>query len=122
MSATDLAIEVSALTKAYGDHPVLEGVDLAVPRGTVFALLGPNGAGKTTTVRIMATLMAPDTGVVRVAGFDVVSQRRQVRRRISLTGQYAALDEMQTGHENLLMMGRLQGLGGKAPRRAEQLR
>ena len=103
-------IEAHRLTKAYGDTAVLRGVDLTVGRGEVFALLGPNGAGKTTTVRILATLAAPSGGVARVAGADVVTERHLVRRRIALTGQYAALDDMQTGRENLTMMGRLLGL------------
>ena len=83
----------------------------------MFALLGPNGAGKTTTVRILATLARADAGRARVAGFDVVADRRQVRRRISLTGQFAAVDDLQTGEENLRMMGRLAGLPGPAARR-----
>ncbi len=103
----DLAIEASELAKSYRDVPVLDGVDLEIPRGSVFALLGPNGAGKTTTVRILATLTGADAGQARVAGFDVRRDRSQVRRRISLTGQFAALDEAQTGEENLRMMGRL---------------
>ena len=86
----EAAIEAIALEKSYGDVRVLDGVDLRVERGTVFALLGPNGAGKTTTVRILATLIRPDAGRARVAGFDVVADRRRVRRAISLTGQYAA--------------------------------
>ncbi len=106
----EAAIEAIALEKSYGDLRVLDGVDLRVGRGTVFALLGPNGAGKTTTVRILSTLMRPDAGRARVAGFDVVADRRRVRRAISLTGQYAALDALQTGEENLRMMGRLSGL------------
>ena len=93
--------------------PVLAGVDLSIPRGSVFALLGPNGAGKTTTVRILATLTAADAGRARVAGFDVRRDRSAVRRRISLTGQFAALDEVQTGEENLRMMGRLARLSTK---------
>jgi ABC-2 type transport system ATP-binding protein len=104
------AIEAIALEKSYGDVRVLDGVDLRVPRGSVFALLGPNGAGKTTTVRILSTLVAPDAGRALVAGFDVVTERRAVRRAISLTGQYAAVDEFQTGAENRRMMGRLLGL------------
>jgi ABC-2 type transport system ATP-binding protein len=101
---------------------VLTGVDIAVPQGTVFSLLGPNGAGKTTTVRILATLLRPDGGQARVAGFDIARQRRQVRRSISLTGQYAAVDELQTGEENLRMMGRLAGLDrSMARRRAGEL-
>ena len=110
------AIEAIALEKSYGDVRVLDGVDLRVERGTVFALLGPNGAGKTTTVRILSTLVPPDAGGARVAGFDVVADRRRVRRAISLTGQYATLDEVQTGEENLRMMGRLSGLSGPAAR------
>jgi ABC-2 type transport system ATP-binding protein len=106
----DLAIEATGLEKSYGDVRVLDGVDLEVPPGSVFALLGPNGAGKTTTVRILSTLIAPDRGTARVAGHDVVAGRRGVRRAISLTGQYAAVDELQTGEENLRMMGRLAGL------------
>ncbi len=116
------AVEVSGLEKSYGDVRVLGGVDLRVARGSVFCLLGPNGAGKTTTVRILATLLAPDAGVARVAGFDVVAQRADVRRRISLTGQYAAVDELLTGEENLRMVGRLAGLGGTGARaRAREL-
>ena len=118
----EAAIEAIALEKSYGDVRVLDGVDLRVERGTVFALLGPNGAGKTTTVRILSTLIRPDAGRARVAGFDVVADRRRVRRAISLTGQYAALDELQTGAENLRMMGRLTGLSGAAARaRAAEL-
>jgi ABC-2 type transport system ATP-binding protein len=117
-----LAVEASGLAKSYGDVHVLSGVDLRVPSGTVFALLGPNGAGKTTTVRILATLVQADDGVARVAGFDVRRDRSQVRRTISLTGQFAALDEVQTGTENLRMMGRLSGLSRAAARqRAAEL-
>src|SRR5690349_963980 len=111
------AIQALGLSKSYGQGPVLAGLDLAVPRGSVFALLGPNGAGKATTVRILSTLITPDAGQARVAGFDIVSQRRQVRRSISLTGQYAAVDELQTGAENLRMMGALAGLPRAAARR-----
>jgi ABC-2 type transport system ATP-binding protein len=115
-------VEATGLTKAYGRVRVLDGVDLRVARGTVFALLGPNGAGKTTTVRILSTLTAPDGGQARVAGFDVRRERHRVRRSISLTGQYAALDEPQTGAENLRMMARLSGLSrAAARRRAEEL-
>ncbi|HEX2159057.1 MAG TPA: ATP-binding cassette domain-containing protein [Actinomycetes bacterium] len=113
----ELALEAAGLEKSYGTLRVLDGVDLAVPRGSVLALLGPNGAGKTTTVRILATLVRADAGRATVAGFDVVADRRQVRRHISLTGQYAAVDELQTGEENLRMMGRLAGLPGPAARR-----
>jgi ABC-2 type transport system ATP-binding protein len=119
---TDLAIEATGLQKSYGEVRVLDGVDLRVEPGTVFALLGPNGAGKTTTVRILATLVVPDGGTARVAGHDVTSGRGCVRRAISLTGQYAALDELQTGAENLRMMGMLAGLPRRAARdRAREL-
>jgi ABC-2 type transport system ATP-binding protein len=113
----ELAIEVSELAKSYRGVRVLRGIDLRVPSGSVFALLGPNGAGKTTTVRILATLSRPEGGRVRVAGFDVVRDRRQVRRRISLTGQFAALDAGQTGEENLRMIARLTGQSRAAARR-----
>src|SRR6516225_588622 len=113
----ELAIEASGLAKSYGAVRVLDGIDLRVPRGSVFALLGPNGAGKTTTVRILATLSRADGGRARVAGFDVVRDRRQVRRRISLTGQFAALDAAQTGEENLRMIARLAGLTQAGRRR-----
>jgi ABC-2 type transport system ATP-binding protein len=118
----ELAIQADGLVKSYRDVHVLSGVNLRVPVGTVFALLGPNGAGKTTTVRILATLSKADGGQARVAGFDVVRDRHEVRRRISLTGQFAALDQAQTGEENLRMMGRLAGLSrADARRRAAEL-
>lgn len=117
-----LAIEAIGLEKSYGTTRVLQGVDLRVERGSVFSLLGPNGAGKTTTVRILATLLRPDSGQARVAGFDVVAERHQVRQRISLTGQFAAVDALQTGEENLRLMGRLSGLSGAVARlRAREL-
>jgi ABC-2 type transport system ATP-binding protein len=120
--STEIAIEADGLIKSYDSVPVLDGIDLRVARGSVFALLGPNGAGKTTTVRILATLVAPDDGWAHVVGNDVVTQRHEVRRRISLTGQYAALDEPLTGRENLEMVGRLLTLPGHAARaRATEL-
>ncbi|MEU5942276.1 ATP-binding cassette domain-containing protein [Micromonospora sp. NPDC047548] len=120
--AYELAIEASGLRKSYGDVQVLKGVDITVPRGSVFALLGPNGSGKTTTVRILSTLTSLDAGQARVAGYDVVRERRKVRRAITLTGQYAAIDKNQTGEENLRMMGRLTGLSrSEAQERATQL-
>jgi ABC-2 type transport system ATP-binding protein len=120
--SNELAIEASGLAKSYDGVRVLGGIDLRVPRGSVFALLGPNGAGKTTTVRILATLSRADAGQARVAGFDVDRDRRQVRRHISLTGQFAALDAAQTGEENLRMIGRLAGLPRvSARRRAAEL-
>jgi ABC-2 type transport system ATP-binding protein len=118
----DMAIEASGLAKSYRDVRVLDGVDLSIPRGSVFALLGPNGAGKTTTVRILATLTEADAGRARVAGFDVRRERSAVRRRISVTGQFAALDDAQTGEENLRMMGRLARLSrAEARQRATEL-
>jgi ABC-2 type transport system ATP-binding protein len=115
--SNELAVEATGLEKCYGDLRVLDGIDLAVERGSVLALLGPNGAGKTTMVRILATLVRADAGRARVAGFDVVADRRQLRRRISLTGQFAAVDDLQTGEENLRMIGRLAGLPRPEARR-----
>jgi ABC-2 type transport system ATP-binding protein len=105
------AIEAEGLCKSYKTHQALSGVDLAVPEGTVLGLLGPNGAGKTTTVRILSTLLQPDAGSARVAGFDAVRKPKEVRRRIGLTGQYAALDDRLTGRENLRLIGTLLHLG-----------
>jgi ABC-2 type transport system ATP-binding protein len=110
-------IEAHALRKSYSGVKVLDAVDLTVPRGTVVALLGPNGAGKTTMVRILATLLRPDAGQAWVAGFDIVRERTKVRRAISLTGQNVAIDELQTGTENLRMMARLSGMTGLRSRR-----
>ncbi|MPZ25682.1 MAG: ATP-binding cassette domain-containing protein [Micromonosporaceae bacterium] len=116
------AIEVAGLRKAYRKVRALDGVDLAVPTGSVLGLLGPNGAGKTTVVRILATLLAPDGGTARVDGYDVVGQAPQVRLRIGLTGQYAAVDRFATGRENLEQAGRLHRLGrARSARRAAEL-
>ena len=118
----ELAIEAIGVEKSYKTLSVLKGVDIRVPRGTVFALLGPNGAGKTTIVRILSTLTKMDRGRAAVAGFDVARQRREVRRSISLTGQYVAIDQFQSGLENLQLLGRLSGLSGAdARRRADEL-
>lgn len=105
-----IAIEVSGLRKSYGKQTVLDGIDLNVRAGTIFALLGPNGAGKTTLVNILSTLIAPDGGTMRISGFDVVRQKNEVKQSISLTGQFAAVDDMLTAEENLRMIGRLSGL------------
>jgi ABC-2 type transport system ATP-binding protein len=119
---SDLAVEAVGLVKSYGDTKALCGVDIDVRRGTVLGLLGPNGAGKTTAVRIFATLLPADAGTARVAGFDVAREPDEVRRRIGLTGQYAAVDEHLTGAENLTMIGRLNGLAKlDAMERARQL-
>ena len=105
------AIEIDGLTKCYGDQSVLTGVDLRVDAGTVLALLGSNGAGKTTTIRVLSTLLAPDGGSATVNGFDVVNNPDEVRRSISLTGQFAAVDEVLTGRENLVLVAQLRRLG-----------
>jgi ABC-2 type transport system ATP-binding protein len=116
------AIWAIGLEKSYGDVRVLDRVDLRIRTGTIYALLGPNGAGKTTTVRILSTLLHPDGGEALVAGFDVVRDRAEVRRRISLVSQDVALDDLQTGRENLAMVGRLGGLPRQqARRRATEL-
>src|SRR5471030_1898415 len=106
------AIHVRALQKSYGELHVLSGVDFDVARGSIFALLGSNGAGKTTIVRILSTLLKPDDGTARVDGFDVLSQPARVRESISLTGQFAAVDEILTGRENLVMIAELRHVKG----------
>lgn len=119
---SDLAIEAQGLVKRYQGTAVVDGVDLEVAGGSIFALLGPNGAGKTTVVRMLATLTKADGGAGLVAGYDVVRARHEVRRRISLTGQFAAVDELSTGYENLQLMGRLRGLRrSSAKARASEL-
>ncbi|MGW4241258.1 ATP-binding cassette domain-containing protein [Nocardia sp. NPDC004722] len=105
------AITVTGLRKSYGDHHVLDGIDLTVETGTVFSLLGPNGAGKTTTVQILSTLIGADAGELRVAGHDVRTEPDAVRAAIGLTGQFAAVDNLLTGEENLAMMATLHHLG-----------
>ncbi|CAN5343755.1 daunorubicin resistance protein DrrA family ABC transporter ATP-binding protein [soil metagenome] len=118
----DYSVLAEGMQKRYGDKRALDGFDLAVPRGSVYGLLGPNGAGKTTAVRILSTLIRMDGGQARVGGFDVRTQPRQVRRRIGLTGQSAAVDEILTARQNLRMFGRLFHLDtGQARRRAEEL-
>ena len=112
-----MIIEAIGLRKSYGANDVLTGVDLSVEEGSVLALLGPNGAGKTTAVRILTTLTRPDAGTATVAGYDVLREPARVRGSISLTGQYSAVDENQTGRENLVMVGRLMHLGRRAAQR-----
>jgi ABC-2 type transport system ATP-binding protein len=107
---TTSAIAASGLRKAFGDKTVLDGIDLDVPAGTVFSLLGPNGAGKTTTVNVLTTLMKADAGTVRVAGHDVATETKAVRAAIGVTGQFAAVDELLTGQENLQLMADLKRL------------
>lgn len=107
---TDVAIETKGLTKSFKETSVLKGVDLEVRRGEIFALLGSNGAGKTTTVNILSTLLKPDGGSASVCGFDVQSDPERVREQISLTGQFAAVDGILTGRENIVFVARLRGV------------
>ena len=106
-------IEARGLVKRYGDVTALDGLDLTVPQGSVLALLGPNGAGKTTAVSILTTLIQPDAGSATIAGADVIREPGDVRKKIGLSGQYAAVDEHLTGFENLDLIGRLYRLGAK---------
>ncbi|MGW3483205.1 ATP-binding cassette domain-containing protein [Rhodococcus indonesiensis] len=117
-----LAIETSGLIKRFGAETAVDGIDLAVPAGGVYGVLGPNGAGKTTTIRMLATLLAPDGGTATVLGHDVRLEPERVRRRVSLTGQFASLDEDLTGSENLMLLARLLGFSRAGARsRAAQL-
>jgi ABC-2 type transport system ATP-binding protein len=109
------AIAASGLRKAFGDKVVLDGIDFEVPKGTVFSLLGPNGAGKTTTVNIATTLMKADAGTVLVAGHDTAAETKKVRAAIGVTGQFAAVDELLTGRENLALMAGLKRVRPAAP-------
>lgn len=120
----DLHISVTNLKKHYGNHTVLNGLTFDVQRGSIFALLGENGAGKTTTVRILSTLIRPDGGTVKIADCDLMKNGDEIRQKISVTGQYAAVDDLLTGEENLLMMARLNHLSRRASkqRTAELLR
>jgi oleandomycin transport system ATP-binding protein len=118
----EYAIEAEGLRKAFGATQALDGVDLAARRGSVLGVLGPNGAGKTTAVRILATLIAADAGSARVAGHDVAREPARVRELIGLPGQYASVDELLTGEQNLVMIGQLLDLSGRAARaRAREL-
>jgi ABC-2 type transport system ATP-binding protein len=118
----DLAIDASGLGKSFGKTRAVAGVDLAVPVGAIYGVLGPNGAGKTTTIRMLATLIPPDTGSARVLGHDIVSEADTVRELVSLTGQLASVDEELTGRENLVLLGRLLGYSRRAARdRADEL-
>jgi len=121
-SGTRSAVVASGLRKSYGDHLVLDGIDLDVAEGTVFALLGPNGSGKTTTVRILSTLLPADAGTVRVAGHDVRTQAQLVRAAIGVTGQFSAVENLLTGRQNLLLMADLYHLDkAERRRRADEL-
>ena len=117
-----LAIEASGLVRSFGETKAVDGVELRVRRGAVYGLLGPNGAGKTTVVRMLATLLRPDSGTARVLGYDVLREGDAVRSRVSLTGQFASLDEDLTGQENLVLIARLMGHSRrKARERASEL-
>ena len=119
---TQQAIAVTGLRKSFGEHIVLDGLDLSVPSGTVFALLGANGAGKTTTVKILSTLISADAGDVRVAGHDLAREPDAVRAAIGVTGQFSAMDNLLSGEENLLLMADLHHLArAERRRRAAQL-
>lgn len=118
----EIAIQVKGLKKSYGKNQVLKGIDLTIKKGTMLALLGPNGAGKTTTVRILSTLLKYDEGEVTINGYDLAKESDDIRSIIGLTGQSAALDELLTGRENLIMMGRLYRLTkSSSEERAEEL-
>src|SRR5688572_4375749 len=119
---SEAVIQAEGIRKSFGDVQALDGIDLSAPPGTILGLLGPNGAGKTTAVRILTTLLPPDGGTARVAGYDVVRDAAALRSQIGLAGQYAAVDENLTGFENLEMVGRLYHLGrGPSRERAREL-
>ncbi|CAG7646468.1 ATP-binding cassette domain-containing protein [Actinacidiphila bryophytorum] len=121
-SATDLAVQARGLVKTFGRQRAVDGLDIDIPAGIVHGVLGPNGAGKTTLIRMLATLLRPDAGTARVFGHDVVREAEAVRRRISLTGQFASVDEDLTARENLVLLARLHGhTSGAARRRADEL-
>ncbi|MEU8958194.1 ATP-binding cassette domain-containing protein [Streptomyces sp. NPDC048518] len=111
------AITATGLRKSFGENTVLDGIDLDIPRGTVFSLLGPNGAGKTTAVQILSTLISPDAGKARIAGHDLVREPAKVRAAIGVTGQFSAVDNLLTGEENLLLIADLYGFGRRPARR-----
>jgi ABC-2 type transport system ATP-binding protein len=119
---TTLAVAARGLVKRFGEVRAVDGIDLDVPRGMIFAILGPNGAGKTTLMRMLATLAAPDQGSASVMGHDLIAQPHKVRASIAMTGQFASLDEDLTGRENLLLLARLWGFRGRAAKmRADDL-
>ncbi|MFF7527745.1 ATP-binding cassette domain-containing protein [Streptomyces bobili] len=121
-SQSTLAIETSGLVKSFGETRAVDGVDLAIPQGVVYGVLGPNGAGKTTTIRMLATLLTPDGGTAKVLGHDVVREAEAVRSRVSLTGQFASIDEDLTATENLTLLARLLGFSrSQAAERSEEL-
>ncbi|WP_422122246.1 ATP-binding cassette domain-containing protein [Planococcus sp. X10-3] len=112
-ATAEWAIEATGIVKVFGKHRAVDGVDLTIPKGTVYGFLGPNGAGKTTVIRVLATLLKPDGGSAKIFGHDLSKEGDKIRSRISLTGQYASIDEDLTGMENLVMMAKLMGYGRK---------
>ena len=116
-----IAIVARGLVKTFGDLRAVDGIDLDVPRGTIFGILGPNGAGKTTLLRMLATLSKPDGGSAQLMGHDLVTAPHEVRKSIAMTGQFASLDEDLTGRENLMLLAKLWGFRGRAGERADQL-
>ena len=112
-AALELAIDARGLVKTFGDLRAVDGVDLSVPRGVIYAILGPNGAGKTTLMRMLATLARPDSGTATVMGHDLLASPAKVRGSIAMTGQFASLDEDLTGRENLILLARLWGFRGR---------
>jgi ABC-2 type transport system ATP-binding protein len=120
-SHPSLAVEASGLVKAFGTTRAVDGVDLAVPTGSVYGFPGPNGAGKSTTIRMLATLLRPDAGTARVLGHDLARQAAAVQARVSLTGQLALVDEDLTGRENPVLLARLLGHTGPRPGHASEL-
>ena len=118
---TNLAIAANGLRKSYGDKVVLDGIDLAVPEGTIFSLLGPNGAGKTTAVKILSTLIGADGGEIRIGGHDLSTDPQAVRAAIGVTGQFSAVDGLITGEENMLLMADLHHLSRREGRRTAEL-
>jgi len=122
VAGEDLTVEARGLVKVYGETRALDGIDLTVRRGQVFGFLGPNGAGKTTTIRILATLARPDGGTARVLGCDVASEADAIQARVTVTGQFASLDDDLSGYENLIVLGRLRGLSrATSKQRADEL-
>ena len=117
MTQSSAAVTARGIRKSFGEHTVLDDVDLEVDQGTIFALLGPNGAGKTTIVRILSTLIPADAGTIRVAGHDLATDPDGVRAAIGVTGQFSAVDNLLTGEENLRLMADLRHLGRAAERR-----
>jgi ABC-2 type transport system ATP-binding protein len=111
-----MAIEATGLTRSFGSTRAVDGLELTVPRGVVYGLLGPNGAGKTTTIRMLSTLLRPDSGIARVFGYDILRESQAVRRHVSLTGQFASVDSELSGRENLVLLGRLLGLSRRDAR------